>query len=135
MDRELVLARAGRIERLHELHAGSVEATPIHRWADVRVVVLFEKGVLVQREDRLKPAQEGCHGVLDARRVLELKRDVHECVVHAVEDPRDRGNQGIVSLLVGRICRYLKVGQHLLERTTRIEEEVAGVGVEAAVRQ
>lgn len=62
--------------------------------------MLFEQGVLVQREDGVKPTEEARHGVLDTRRVLELEWDVHEGVVHAVKDPCHRCDESIVPLLV-----------------------------------
>jgi len=43
--------------------------------------------------------------MLDARRVLELKRRSYEAVVHAVEDPRYGSDESVMPLLVVGIGR------------------------------
>lgn len=104
-DRELVVSRAGRRIRLHVTHAGTLEMTPVHRRPDVRIVMLLQQSVLIEREDGVKPAQESSHGMLDAWRVLKFELGLHEGLVHAVEDPDHRREQRFVALLVLRIAR------------------------------
>jgi hypothetical protein len=63
----------------------------------------------------MKPAEETLQGIGNLRGTFELEGQMHEGLVHAIEQPNDSSNERVVSLLVGWVGRQLEVSEYSFE--------------------